>query len=150
MLRFAIGAASALLFVLAGFFLWKSRAAGEDPIPAPPAPVALATPLQPQADDKDRAAPPAATEKSKEEKRFGRADRDKDGKITLAELYEPRRKAFAKLDANGDGRLAFEEWAVTTRGKFSGADGDRSGWLSPKEFETTKPKPKAPPKACAC
>jgi hypothetical protein len=150
MLRYTIGAASALLFVLAGFFLWNGRAAGEDPIPKAPAPVALATPLQPQSGDDADSAPPAATEKSKEEKRFGRADKDKDGKITLEELYQPRRKAYAKLDTNGDGRLAFEEWAATTSEKFAGADGDKSGWLSAREFETTKPKIKARPKACAC
>ena len=61
---------------------------------------------------------PSADPKTKEEKRFARADKDEDGRITLAELVEPRRKAFAKLDLNQDGKLSFEEWAVKTIDKF--------------------------------
>jgi hypothetical protein len=57
---------------------------------------------------------PAADPTSKEQKRFARADKNEDGRITLAELVEPRREAFAKLDVNSDGRLSFEEWAVRT------------------------------------
>ena len=151
MLRFVVGAASILLFVLAGFFLLKSRREGEDLIPRAPGAVVAAAPLAPTVEPKESRTPPAATEKSKEEKRFGRADKDKDGRITLAELYQPRRKAFAKLDTDGSGQLSFEEWAATTSEKFAKADSDRSGWLLPAEFETTKPKPKARPKAaCAC
>ena len=69
---------------------------------------------------------PSADPKSKEEKRFARADKDDDGRITLAELVEPRRKAFAKLDLNRDGKLSFEEWAVKTIDKFDDADADKS------------------------
>ena len=148
MLRFVAGGASALLLIGAGFFLWMSRAEQDDPVP--PAPQAAVA-------DEDEASersadPPRASEKSREEKRFGRADKDKDGRITLEELYQPRRKAFAKLDSNKDGRLSFEEWAVSTTEKFNGADWDRSGSLNPREFATTRPKTKAKarPKACAC
>ena len=149
MLRFVVGAASALLFVLAGFFLWKGQAQGEDVIP--PAPVQVLAQDEPSVEARGDRAPPAATEKSKEEKRFGRADKDKDGRITLDELYLPRRKAFARLDTNGDGRLAFEEWATSTTEKFTKADSDKSRWLSPGEFESTKPKARAKPKpACSC
>ncbi len=146
MLRFVAGAASALLLIGAGFFLWISRAERDDPVP--PAPQAALGD-----EDEGSAAstqPPQASEKTREEKRFGRADKDKNGRITLEELYQPRRKAYAKLDANKDGRLSFEEWAVSTTEKFNGADRDRSGWLSPAEFATTKPKTKAKPKRCAC
>ncbi|HVL29695.1 MAG TPA: EF-hand domain-containing protein, partial [Sphingomicrobium sp.] len=94
--------------------------------------------------------PPEATPKSREEKRFARADKDDDGRITAAELYEPRRKAFAKLDTNGNGVLSFEEWAVKTIGKFEGADKDRSGWLTPAEYATTAPKPPKKKARCAC
>ena len=73
---------------------------------------------------------PEASAKSREEKRFSRADKNKDGKIEAEELLEPRRKAFAKLDINGNGTLSFEEWAVTTIDKFKGADKDRNGWLT--------------------
>ena len=147
MLRFMTGAGSALLLVFAGFFLWKSQAETEPPLPPPPAAQAKMAPLL-QA-NQPRLKAPEATEKSKEEKRFARADKNDDGRITLAELYEPRRKAFAKLDANGDGKLGFEERANSTGEKFAKADSDRSGWLSPREYETTKPKTKPKPK-CRC
>ncbi|HEX6410520.1 MAG TPA: EF-hand domain-containing protein [Sphingomicrobium sp.] len=58
--------------------------------------------------------PPEATPKSREEKRFSRADKDKNGRIEREELLASRRKAFAKLDKNGNGSLSFEEWAVKT------------------------------------
>jgi hypothetical protein len=148
MLRFIAGGASALLLIGAGFFLWVSRAERDNPVP--PAPEAAI------GDEDERTSastgPPQASEKTREEKRFGRADKDKDGRITLEELYQPRRKAFAKLDSNKDGRLSFEEWAISTSEKFGGADADRSGSLSAAEFATTKPKvrAKARPKSCAC
>jgi hypothetical protein len=92
---------------------------------------------------------PAADPRSKEVKRFDRADKDEDGRITLAELVEPRRQAFAKLDANSDGRLSFEEWAVKSIDKFEGADADRNQALTRAEFATTAPKPRKKA-ACAC
>ncbi len=145
MLRFLAGVGSALFLVAAGFFIWKSQAEMESPIPiAPPARQAL-TPLANMPPE----TPPAAPEKTREQKRFARADRDDDGRITRAEMLQPREKAYAKLDKNGDGHLSFEEWAVTTIDKFARSDKDRSGWLSPAEFENTKPKP-VTKKACAC
>ena len=146
MLRFFGGVVSALLLVAAGIFIWKSRAQSEDLIPPAPQPAALVTPLKPRL---TRDEPPAAPAKSREEKRFARADKDDDGKITRQELLEPRRKAFAKLDANGDGRLSFEEWAVRTAEKFAGADADGNGALTPAEYEATKPKARPKPK-CSC
>lgn len=142
--RFLAGVLSTLLLVAAGFFIWKSRAEGEDPIPPPPAATPVYSPMGAQAP----AGPPSA-DKSREEKRFGRADKDKDGRVTREEMLAPRRKAYAKLDTNGDGRLVFDEWAVTTSTKFAGADADRSGWLSPREFMATRPKT-SPKKKCAC
>ena len=56
--------------------------------------------------------PPEATPKSREEKRFSRADKDKNGRIEREELLASRRKAFAKLDKNGNGALSLDEWAV--------------------------------------
>ena len=151
MLRYIAGVASALLLIAAGIFLWKSSAQAEDPIPPAPRPNAARS-IFAQAEEGSgpRAIQaPAASEKSKEEKRFARADKNEDGRITLAELYEPRRKAFGKLDGNGDGRLSFEEWAQSTAEKFSKADADRSAWLSPREYASTKPKTKPKPK-CRC
>lgn len=146
MLRFFGGVLSALLLVAAGFFIWKSRAETEGLIPPAPKGAALVTPLKPGSTD---APPPSAPAKSREEKRFARADKDDNGKVTKAEMLEPRRKAFAKLDVNGNGTLSFEEWTVKTSEKFNGADADRNGALTPAEFETTKPKTR--PKArCSC
>ena len=146
MLRFLAGAAACFLFMTGAFILWQGRA--EESAELPPAPVPRAASptivvpaVLPQA--------PEATPKSREQKRFARADKDDDGRITRAELLEPRRKAFAKLDKNGDGRLAFEEWAVKTVDKFGGADRDRSGWLTPAEYATTAPPPPKR-KRCAC
>ena len=88
---------------------------------------------------------PEADPKSKEERRFNRADKDEDGRITLAEMVEPRRKAFAKLDANSDGKLSFEEWSVKTIGKFETADADKNKALNRAEYASTAPKQKKKP-----
>jgi hypothetical protein len=145
-LRFFAGVVSTLLLVAAGFFVWTSRAERDAQVPpAPKAASSAGSLLRPQ----PLPEPPAASEKTKEEKRFARADRDDDGRITRAELLQPRQKAFAKLDANGNGSLSFEEWAVKTVEKFAGADADDSGWLTPAEYETTKPKPRPKPR-CNC
>src|SRR4028119_23196 len=146
LLRSFAGVASTLLLVAAGFFLWKSRAQTEELIPPAPAPRAgFVAPLKME----PLKTPPEASPKSREEKRFARADKDDDGRITRAEMLEPRRKAFAKLDVNGNGSLSFEEWTVKTAEKFGGADADGSGWLSPKEYEATKAKTRPKPK-CNC
>ena len=80
MLRFLAGVVSTLLLVGAGFFIWKSRAEREQILPpAPAARMASASLLQPQS---GVTMPPAASEKSREEKRFARADKDDDGRIT--------------------------------------------------------------------
>ena len=121
--------------------LWQGRAEDGPALPPPPEKAASAPMLLQN--------PPAATEKSKEQKRFDRADRDNDGRITLTELIEPRRKAYAKLDTNGDGKLSFEEWAHTTIDKFEGADKDKSRFLTPAEYATTAPPPPKR-KTCSC
>ena len=154
MLRFAAGVASALLLVASGFLIWRSQAQPE--VVIPPAPQAAE--FVSEGDEEPGASrarrprrPPSATAKSKEERRFGRADKDDDGRITRDELLQPRRKAFAKLDKNGNNSLSFEEWAVKTVEKFSGADADRNGALTPREYATTAPKQRAQPKQnCAC
>jgi Ca2+-binding EF-hand superfamily protein len=92
---------------------------------------------------------PEASAKSREERRFSRTDKNKDGKIEAEEVLGSRRKAFAKLDTNGNGALSFEEWAAKTIGKFQGADKDRNGILTTAEFATTAPPP-LKRRICSC
>ena len=146
MRRLLAGSAATLLLVTGTVLIWQGRAEGPA-IPAAPTP-RLASAMAPINLARIPGAP-SADPKTKEEKRFARADKDEDGRITLAELVEPRRKAFAKLDLNQDGKLGFEEWAIKTIDKFEGADADRSKALTPAEYATTAPKVKAKP-ACAC
>lgn len=148
--RFFAGVAACFLMMTGAFLLWQGKAQ-EAPLPEAPAVAAdqPATSLL-QAPVATRRRAPEASQKSREEKRFARADKDDDGRITRDELFEPRRKAFAKLDKNGNGALSFEEWAVRTVDKFAGADKDRSGWLAPAEFATTAPKPAKRKAACSC
>ena len=146
MARFLAGAAACFLLLTGAFMLWQGRAEhSPDLPPAPPPRAASGSTLGPQA----ALNAPQADPKSREERRFSRADHNKDGKIESEEVYAPRRKAFAKLDLNGNGALSFEEWAARTIGKFQGADADRSGWLTPAEYATTAP---PPPKhqRCSC
>ena len=145
MARFLAGAAACFLLFTGAFLIWQSRAQQGSTLPPAPPPRAT-TPAMVMP---GRLEAPEASPKSREERRFSRADRNKNGRIEAEELLSPRRKAFAKLDANGDGRLSFEEWAAKTIDKFKGADGDRSGWLTAAEYATTAP-PRPKRKRCAC
>ena len=144
MARWLAGIAAVLLIMTGGFLAFSGGAEQPQAPPAPEPRLAAAVPLGPIPNA------PEADPQSKEEKRFARADKDENGRITLAELVEPRRKAFAKLDANQDGRLSFEEWAVRTIDKFEGADADANDALTPAEYATTAPKPKKKRRNCAC
>jgi hypothetical protein len=140
MWRYLIGAVAATLFGVAGLFIWRAYA--EQPRnPVPPAPAALVTSTETAAPDSfaDLAPPPAATEKSKEEKRFSRYDKDKNGSVARDEYLVTRQKAFAKLDTNGDGHLSFDEYATKAETKFAAAARDRNGALNASEFATTRP-----------
>jgi hypothetical protein len=150
MLRIVGGCAAALALVLAGFFIWKGRASAEGGVPSATAAAAFVQDSSSASGRRGLSLPPSASEKSKEEKRFARADANQDGKVMLAELLEPRHKAFARLDKDGNGQLSFDEWAAKAEEKFAEADGDRSGWLSAAEFAETKPKTRAKPARCAC
>jgi hypothetical protein len=132
--RFLAGVASALLMVAGGIFLWSGLANRDTGVPAPPAVVQALTGSAAAAP----ADPPQASEKTREEKRFARYDRNKDGKVDRDEYLLARRKAFARLDTDGDGKLSFEEYAVKTSAKFATADGDKSGALDASEFATTR------------
>ena len=134
---------SGLFLIIGAVLLWQGRPERAEALPLPPPPQAEGTraPL---------VSAPEASPKSREEKRFSRADKDKNGKISAEEIYAPRRKAFAKLDINGNGSLSFEEWAVKTIDKFEGADKDKSGWLTPAEYATTAPPPTKKKPRCGC
>ena len=146
MVRYIAGGASALLLIAAGFFIWRSGAEAEEVVPPAPAPRASSY----QAGAGPRLGqPPTASEPRQQARRFARADRDRDGRITLAEQLQPRRKAFARADRDSSGSLSFEEWTASSAARFTKADKDHSGWLDPAEYEASRPKPKARPK-CKC
>lgn len=137
MWRFLAGAAGALLLAGSGLILWQQL--GASPPLAPPVPLAAAGASA-------LVEPPAASEKTREEKRFQRYDKDRDSKVSREEFLASRRKAYAKLDVNGDGKLNFDEWSVKTTTRFAAADSDKSATLTPEEFVTTRPvrKPSRP------
>jgi len=146
LLRFFAGVAACFLLMTGAFLIWQSHAAQGPRFPAAPAPRAYGASML--AGDAPLQAPEASA-KTREERRFSRADKNKDGKVESAELLDPRRKAFAKLDTNGNGSLSFEEWAVKTITKVKEADKDHNGWLSPAEYATTAP-PAPKHKTCSC
>jgi hypothetical protein len=150
--RIVLGAVAALFLVGAGLFWWQGRAATESGAPPPEAsaPPTGDEPL-PYADAAGMtgAAPPEADPVTREQRRFDRVDRNRDGRVTANELLAPRAAAFRKLDADGNNLLSFQEWAVKTSTRFHNADGNRDNALTREEFATTKPKARARP-ACNC
>ena len=150
--RIVLGAVGALLLVGAGIFWWQGRAETERG-PALPAamPAAAVDDTLPTADGAglSGAVPPEVDEVTKEQRRFDRLDRNRDAKITRAEMLGPRVAAFRKLDKDGNNLLSFEEWAVKTSDRFRGADRNGDQALSREEFATTRPKPVKQP-ACRC
>ena len=148
MWRYLVGAVAALLMAAAGVQIYKARTR-TDPALAQPA----ALPAVPSA-EQTAASPlpdavPEASERTREEKRFDRYDKDRGGEISRDEYLAARHKAFAKLDSNGDGRLSFEEWAIKAETKFAAADRDRSGAMNRVEFATTAVKRK-PARRAGC
>ena len=147
MTRWLAGIAAILLLVTGVLLALQGHAEGTS---MPPAPMPRFAASPGQTTLLPIRAAPEADAKSKEEKRFARADKNEDGRISLAEIVEPRRAAFAKLDVNQDGKLSFEEWAARTIDKFESADADKSKWLTPAEYATTAPKPVKKKPACGC
>ena len=109
MWRFFAGAAACFLLLTGAFLLWQSRAQGPS-LPAAPTPLAAAAPSLFGASQTLEA--PEASPKNREEKRFSRYDKDKDGKVESAEYFAARRKNFEKLDLDHNGALSFQEYAV--------------------------------------
>ncbi|TZG26043.1 histidine kinase [Sphingomonas montanisoli] len=131
MWKFLGGAVAAMLVMGGGLLIWQGM--GDRPRIAASAPSASAANAA-----EPLTTPPAADEATKEERRFNRYDKDRDGKVSTDEYLASRHKAYAKLDTNGDGRLSFEEWAIRTTTKFATADADKTGTLDATEFATTK------------
>jgi hypothetical protein len=144
LLRFFAGVAATFLLMTGAFLIWQSRAAKGPALPdAPPARSAglfgSSAPLE----------APEASAKTREEKRFSRYDKNKDGKVQADEYLAARRRNFDKLDADHNGALSFREYAVKGIEKFNSAGG-RKGWLSPAEFVTTAPPPAKRKAGCSC
>ena len=145
MLRFLAGAAAAFLLMTGAFLIWQSRAAEVPGLPNAPAPRAFSASM---VSDGSLQAPEASA-KSREEKRFSRYDKNKDGKVQEEEYLVARRRNFDKLDADHNGALSFQEYAVKGIDKFNAADHGRKGWLTEAEFATTAPPPPKH-KTCSC
>jgi Ca2+-binding EF-hand superfamily protein len=90
------------------------------------------------------------SERTREQLRFDRYDRNRDNIISRNEMLSTRSDAFRKLDKDGNNLLSFEEWAVATVDKFSGADANGDDRLTREEFRATAPKPAAKKPACKC
>ena len=147
MWRYLFGGAGALALARPGVFMWSARADKASAIVPPPAAAgADSMPLGVA----DLAPPPAATERTREEKRFARYDKDKNGAVARGEYLAAREKGFAKLDLDHDGKLSFDEYAVKAVTKFAAADRDKNGALNATEFATTRVVRKAKARArCA-
>lgn len=137
MWRYVAGGAALLAMGAAGVLFFGGEARSGSVLPPRPASVAAGQEPEPAAERL-----PEATPRTREEKRFGRYDKDRDGAITRDEYLASRRKAYAKLDRDGDGRLSFDEWVMKTATKFAAADRDRSGAMNAAEFATTAVKRK--------
>ena len=136
MWRYFVGVLAGVLLVAGGVLVWQNTATANGRQPA----LALGTPPATQVDAPEEAIPepPAASEKTREQKRFSRYDHDKDGKVGRDEFLAARRRAFAKLDLDGNGQLSFEEYAVKGVKRFTDADGNRDRTLDAAEFATTR------------
>jgi hypothetical protein len=153
--RIVIGALGALLLLAAGTFWWQGRAADSEWGAVPVLAIENAATGEaadlPEVDPGDMVGPglPQANEATREQRRFDRLDKDRDGRVTRNEMLSPRVKDFKKLDADGNNLLTFEEWAVATATKFKAADANGDQGLNRAEYATTKTKTSKKP-ACNC
>ena len=140
MWRYLAGGTAVIALIVAGFMFFSGDARPRPLLPRQPvAQTSSVTASEPLPD-----AAPEATDKTREQKRFDRYDKDRDAKITREEYLVQRRKAYARLDVDHDGTLSFDEWAVKATTKFADADRDKSGAMTAPEFTTTAVKRKGP------
>ncbi|MES2326857.1 MAG: histidine kinase [Pseudomonadota bacterium] len=145
MLRFLAGAAACFILLTGAFLIWQSRAEHSTGFSAaqgaPGAGGSLfgGTPLR----------APEASEKTREEKRFSRYDKNKDGKVQADEYLAARHRNFDKLDLDHNGALSFQEYAAKGIEKFNDAGG-RKGWLTAAEFVATAPPQAKRKSTCSC
>ena len=144
MWRYLAGGVAALAMGGAGMLAFGGAARPGPVLPPMPTQAAVV-----QEAEETPARLPEATPETREEKRFGRYDKDENGAITREEYLANRRKAYVRLDKDGDGRLSFE-WAAKTTTKFAAADRDRSGAMNPTEFATTAVKRRPAPRRANC
>ncbi len=136
--RMLLGAFGALAMLAIGLFWLQGRAQVEEAAPPPELPVAgpaVDPDALPSADVAGLRgpAPPESDEITREQRRFFRFDRNRDGRITRNEMLATRTNAFRKLDKDGNNLLTFEEWAVTTATRFSEMDRDGDGQVRMEE-----------------
>ncbi len=130
--RMLLGALAAMALLGIGLFWLQGRAQVEEAAP-PPEPPAAGPTADPEAlPTADIAgirgpAPPQSDEITREQRRFFRFDRNRDGRITRNEMLSTRTNAFRKLDKDGNNLLTFEEWAITTAERFAEMDRDGDG-----------------------
>ena len=141
MWRYLAGGTAIIALIVAGFMVFSGKARPGSLLPPQPATQIGGAAV---AGDPLPDAAPEATDKTREQKRFDRYDKDRDAKITRDEYLVQRRKAYARLDVNGDGTLSFDEWAVKATTKFADADRDKSGTMTAPEFATTAVKRQGP------
>jgi hypothetical protein len=158
--RLVLGAVATLLLLAAGLFWLQGRAELERGAPPPdlsaPAKPGDAPIVLPSADADGRRGPglpgSARAQQSKEDRRFNRFDRNRDGRIDRTEMLSTRVKAFQKLDLDHNNLLTFEEWAVKTSNSFKEVDRNGDGVVSRAELDGYYAAKEAKPKheRCAC
>jgi len=132
--RLILGAVAAMVLLGLGLFWLQGRAEIEEAAPPPaasgdadgPDPEAI-----PSADVAGLEGPslPEASALTRDQQRFFRYDRDRDGRISRNEMLSTRTSGFRKLDADGNNLLTFEEWAVTTVARFDEMDENNDGTI---------------------
>ncbi len=144
MWRYLAGTGAGLLLVVAGMTLQSMRTQPGTTLAAMPAARAASDDGQGVTGN---VTVPEALPHTREQKRFDRFDKDRNGIVSRDEYLASRRKAFAKLDLDGNGTLSFDEWATKAEAKFALADKDKSGTMNAAEFATTAVKRKGKPKS---